>query len=157
MARLQAWAAWFFSCLGIVLLGGSILVVPTNAFADAGGDCASICKELYDPGTTDYYQCLGGCCGYTCSGDGTCESDCCASACGGNGNLCFQGCMYFVTQKNCNTLFCEGGCNLQQPSKCGDRKNDEIWCLKKKDPKQCNGCVCGDYPAYPNTCTCGLP
>jgi len=34
MNRLETMAAWFFSCLGAVLIAIGILVVPANAFAD---------------------------------------------------------------------------------------------------------------------------
>lgn len=144
MARIERMAAWFLSCLGAVLLGGSILVVPATAFADAGSDCYDQCGLNT--------ECLGICCYDACAGDPTCIENCCADACGGGS--CETACI--GQKKNCNVVSCEGGCSLQKAPTCGDRKFDDIWCLKTEDAKQCNGCVCGDYKEYPGTCTCGL-
>jgi hypothetical protein len=33
--------SWLLGCLGVVMVGAAILVVPANAFADAGSDCIS--------------------------------------------------------------------------------------------------------------------
>ena len=43
MSRLEALSAWLFTCLGIVFLGVSILVVPQKAFAQGGGSCNTAC------------------------------------------------------------------------------------------------------------------
>jgi hypothetical protein len=78
MARLEAVAAWFFNCLGVTLLGVSVLVVPANAFADAGG-C-----EVCIPGSEGYDQCVADCCNGSsggCNGDPTCVSECCTRKC----------------------------------------------------------------------------
>jgi hypothetical protein len=74
MARLESTANWFFVCLGIVMLGAGILVVPSNAFADAGGDCITSegCTGL--SGTA-----LGSCVGTCCAGSS--DSNCCKEAC----------------------------------------------------------------------------
>lgn len=72
MGRLEAMAAWFFSGLGIVLLAGSILVVPAKAFADAGDDCWEMCAEDPDPACTQY------CCENACGADETCIAECTA-------------------------------------------------------------------------------
>ncbi len=157
MARLEALAAWFFNCLGIVLLAASILVVPANAFADGGSGCADSCSTDYTPGTSDYYTCLGQCCSSYCIKDTDylgCDVTCCTDECAGDPypSSCYDACK---AQRSCNELFCNGGCDLQKPSTCGDRKNDATWCMKTQTG--CDGCVCGEYPAYPKTCTCGLP
>jgi hypothetical protein len=137
MCGLERLAAWFFSSLGVVLALASILVVPADAFADGG----TYGEECYE-------QCYG-------SEDPECTQYCCEEKCGGN-DTCLNECVEVSQQKNCNVVFCEGGCSLQKPSQqCGDRKYDGDWCLKKY--AQCNGCVCGDWPEYPNTCTCRVP
>ncbi len=68
MARLEALVAWVFVSLGIVLLGGSILVVPANAFADAGDDCATQCGD--DP------MCTQSCCDKACDFNPACSKQC---------------------------------------------------------------------------------
>src|SRR5262249_30123565 len=74
MTRLEAAVAWLFSCLGVVLLACSILVVPVDAFADTGNpDCATQCSTDLDPTT-----CMQNCCTNTCLGDQTCYNNCMA-------------------------------------------------------------------------------
>jgi hypothetical protein len=109
--------AWFFSCLGIVMVAFGILVVPANALADAGSDCTYSCGVNYTPGTTDYYKCLGGCCNDACYGDPTCASNCCNSACGSDPSCsatCYNtfncatlnpACAVFKTQITCEPEF----------------------------------------------------
>lgn len=76
MARLKAQLAWFFSSLGVVLLGVSILVVPSNAFADpsfppgAGISCEDHCGAY----------CLGNPSDPDCANNGApCIAHCCAA------------------------------------------------------------------------------
>jgi hypothetical protein len=152
MVRLEAAVAWCFSCLGVVLLGVSILVVPSHAFADSGSECAETCKNY--KGTSGYGTCVGGCCSSKCSGDPVCGEECCLVACGSD-STCFDTCLA-AQPKNCNVVSCEGGCGVQKTPSCGDRKFDDTWCLKTKNKAQCNGCVCGVFPMYSGQCTCGL-
>lgn len=84
MSRLEVVGSWFCTCLGMVLLGLSILVIPGNAFADAGGDCYNSC--LGDPG------CTAVCCATACPNQPTCHADCCEGACGGN-DTCLDMCL----------------------------------------------------------------
>ena len=96
MARLEAAMAWFFSCLGVVLLGGSILVVPANAFADTGTpDCATQCG-------TDT-SCMQTCCQNACNGDQTCYNNCMAQLpkCSGGSASCSKLCGVNAIRDGC--------------------------------------------------------
>ncbi len=122
MARLEAQAAWLFSCLGIVLLAASILVVPATAFAEAGDDCVAKCVDDPDPPSCTYA--------------------CCETACGGSGNLCFQGCMQ--GQLSCSGHGGYDGCNLNcriniYQEACLPPKT----CVTKND---CALCKCNVFP-----------
>jgi hypothetical protein len=94
MARLEAWAAWFFSCLGTVLLGVSVLVVPADAFAD-GGSCSYYdCYMKCSGNQACIDTCAVECCADFCEGKGEeCWGTCCSSACGGSGNSCYDNCV----------------------------------------------------------------
>src|SRR5438552_1668822 len=72
MNRLETLASWLFTCLGIVLTAVSVLVVPANAFADPGSECAAACSST-DP------ACFGDCCATLCDGDAMCIAECCAN------------------------------------------------------------------------------
>jgi hypothetical protein len=86
MSRLFAFASWFFTCLGITLLGVSILVVPAEAFADAGSNCYSQCNGLTG---SAYDGCIAGCCQSQCGGvtGSACYYNCACEAC----HLKYQG------------------------------------------------------------------
>jgi hypothetical protein len=146
MARLEAWAAWLFSCLGIVMVGVSILVVPADAFADAGSACADKCDTECGSDTACYNACIEKCCVETYCwegpfGDIICSSleleECMAQKkdvcngppvndCSNNG----KGCFYHATNMECT----------------GD-------CYKDLIP--CRACVC--QPAGATTCKCDYP
>lgn len=96
MSRLEAVAAWCLSCLGAVLLGGSIVSVPQNAFADAGGDCYNKCTAECGPELQCFYDCAGICCGQACEGEETCSNECCGSACPGDPS-CAEECTALAT------------------------------------------------------------
>lgn len=68
MNRLEASTAWFFSLLGVILLGVSVLVVPERVFAsyDPGSCSEACCSALYGEGECDtesaeYKECADNC------------------------------------------------------------------------------------------------
>jgi hypothetical protein len=131
MARLESMANWFFVCLGIVLLGAGILVVPSNAFADAGGDCITSNKCSGETGFL-----LGACVGSCCAGSS--DSQCCTEACTINGVLdksCADECAAFVT---CNSTDPNCAGNFA-PCTCPD--SPRIWC-----PSMQRDCGCKWLP-----------
>src|SRR5947209_3182728 len=99
MTRLEAVAAWFFSCLGVALLGASVLVVPATAFADAGSYECSACN-IYTPGTQQYIDCMTNCCNSACQGDPSCVGSCCKDYCGSDTN-CLSACTGLAFAKSC--------------------------------------------------------
>ncbi len=109
MSRFIAFNSWFFTCLGITLLGVSILVVPADAFADAGSSCYSICNQPpYNANDAAYNACVG--------------SMCCPSECGGSGNSCFNSCVGEACQlKYAND---PNGLSTCCQTVCGSNTND---------------------------------
>lgn len=107
MTKLEAMAAWFFTSLGMVLLATSILLVPANAFADAGSECSSTCSTQCGTDTTCYDTCVAQC----CSDDPTC----CSEACGGD-QTCYNACITRCPSQDACALGCSAnaggtGCN----------------------------------------------
>lgn len=154
MARLEALAAWFFSCLGIVLLGVSILVVPANAFADAGSDCINLCTVECGADKNCYNSCVGGCCATACSGDPVCGEQCCNAACMGD-PTCLNAC-----------LAAQGGiCNGPPVNDCSqgmqcfysvDKQECVGQCNKEVIP--CRACKCVPKSMdEPKNCVCKIP
>ncbi len=131
MARLQATAAWFFACLGIVLLGASIVVVPGTAFADGDGDCATKCNG--EP------MCMQSCCGQGCDFDPACVSACMAPtpAC--------------ARSPNCDVPL--DRCDTKRYPCPGTITN----CKNGTPKNRCDGCLCTELP-IPNDdkCYCQL-
>jgi hypothetical protein len=145
MARLEGMAAWFCNCLGIALVVASILVVPANAFANAG--CGVKCGS--DP------TCLAGCCSDQCSGDPDCEVSCCVSNCGGD-PTCEASCE--AQAKPCKgVLYCiDTSCNLIVNYCSAGFQCDRIF--TNDPPTSCDGCncVCVRVNTITNKCTgCG--
>jgi hypothetical protein len=151
MARLEALAAWFFSCLGIVLLGVSILVVPANAFADAGSDCINLCTVECGADKNCYNSCVGGCCATACSGDPVCGEQCCNAACMGD-PTCMNACLA-AQGKFCNVkpvYDCSDGgreCRYDQDvGGCISNRMDGMggyeFCSVKVFPVSCGACEC---------------
>jgi len=68
MRRLEATAAWFFTCLGTMLLAIGVLVTPAEVFADSGDDCLEQCAGEFD--------CMLLCCQGACQGVESCVSEC---------------------------------------------------------------------------------
>ena len=130
MARLEAAMAWFFSSLGVVLLGCSILVVPADAFADTGSpDCATQCSTDLDPTT-----CMNTCCTNLCNGDQTCYSNCMAQLGGCPGDSCENGSNCFVQWSS------QGSCdNAKTYCNNGGNNCDKCYCRKIRGYPQC-GC-----------------
>jgi hypothetical protein len=98
MKRLDGLLSWFFTCLGIVLVGVSILVVPQDAFAAYNGECSG----TDDPQT---------CCAIFCAGDSNCIGICCGDACTGKDPSCTADCYAGVVK--CASKTCDlgqGGC-----------------------------------------------
>jgi hypothetical protein len=156
MTRFEMITTWFLNCLGIVLVGAGLLVVPANAFADSGGaQCATDCGLLWTVGTSDYYTCIGGCCGYGCGGDPLCRVSCCADACGIAPNC----------QTPCSSAE-DGGCSLSTVcdtpgSYCvvittaGGCPKTNVNCANDSAKNRCNLCVCGVFKnTTPTNCTC---
>ncbi|MBI2805189.1 MAG: hypothetical protein HYX68_09455 [Planctomycetes bacterium] len=104
MKRLETVTGYFFACLGFVLAGVSILVVPADAFGDYTKGTCSDCQTASDPSA-----CSIACCGSACSGDdGTCAGDCCTDACGMDATCqancsatVYPLCLKNVTKENC--------------------------------------------------------
>jgi hypothetical protein len=114
MAKLEAFLAWFFTSLGIALVGFAILIVPPDAFANHyTGICQGTCK---DQTGEDYINCIADCCKNKsgCS-DAKCMSECCDQECQGD-SLC---------QANC----CQAG--------CPDGDTDCLLECQKQTPPQC--------------------
>src|SRR5436190_913790 len=94
MARLEGVGAWFFTSLGAVLLGLSILVVPSNAFADPpfpppeGTSCENYCAQYCSMPNSDPDCANGGAgCVYNCyaaQGANCTATDGCAKGCAAN-------------------------------------------------------------------------
>lgn len=127
MFRLEAVAAWLFTCLGITLLGISVMVVPAKAFADAGSDCQTKCGS----DTT----CLGNCCFGSCGTDYTCTYNCCQSACS-NDSKCIEACGNQANCANCSlgNSYCFGGdkamCESNPPiTRLCWCKLSDCWCV----------------------------
>ena len=84
MKLVEAFSAWFFTLLGVMLLGGSVLVVPERAFAFGPSNCTDACCATWQPGLTcNVYDphtahCITACddCQAGCGGDTGCELDC---------------------------------------------------------------------------------
>lgn len=140
MKRLEAVAAWFFTCLGITLLGCSILVVPEKAFADHWTkDCQEACCYSCYPNEE---------CGYSNECYMSCMSACseCASACNEN-QSCIDECVQKGKEK-CLLLKCEidQKC-LKQGGNC-DKSNQ--YC-NKLGAADCGACIC---IYYKTDCNC---
>jgi hypothetical protein len=99
--------SWFLSCLGIVMVGAAILVVPSNALADTGSNCIMTqgCTGL--TGTA-----LGNCVAPCCAVSG--DPSCCSEACGSSdpNDPCYSACSGLGA--TCNTG-CSSGCELDIP------------------------------------------
>ena len=143
--KLNAVGSWFFTCLGITLLGLTILVLPADVLADAGSDCYSGCAGFSG---SDFTNCVNNCCQYKCGSDTTCFNNCAAEACSlapsGLAGCCQTLC---GTDQNCLAK-CNAGvdfgclflCGCPAFGKCICRTSVFIYynCLG-------NGCVCNDY------------
>jgi hypothetical protein len=98
MTQRERTAGWLLSCLGVVLIAAGILVVPSNAFADAGTYCKGQCNGLSGSALAN---CLGACCNYGCPGDQTCDTNCCKYGCGSD-TTCLATCTsYWGTYSSC--------------------------------------------------------
>ncbi len=133
MVRFERMAAWFFSCLTVVLAGAAILVVPAKAFADDGSNCATECSGMGFTGL-QFALCVGGCCNYDCPGDAGCDTACCGSACDGDPN-CYATCVAFAAARSCTDGGCQNGFGGCTPL--------------------CNMVPCYDRGLNPATATCG--
>jgi hypothetical protein len=111
-----ALASWFFTCLGMTLLGVSILVVPKEAFADSG--CYIQCYEntpacascTTDPNSQQCMACKSTCC-LTCQGgDPSALAICCQNACGSD-EACLANCA-----TNATLAQCPANCNNTCPN-----------------------------------------
>jgi hypothetical protein len=67
-------AAYFFTCLGFVLAGASVVLAPQQAFGDYTFGTCSYCAGDSWCGAT--------CCWITCGSDTNCLASCCLDACG---------------------------------------------------------------------------
>lgn len=101
MKRVEAAAAWFFTCLGITLLAVGILVIPAEVFADSGDDCVAQCG--------DDESCMLTCCQTACSGDPACVV------------TCMQKALKKCSLISCQDKFsgCTVDCNLKRCSEGG--------------------------------------
>ena len=82
MSRLESVVSWFLTTLGLLLVGGSIFVVPANALGDAGSDCYDKCFGECGPETTCFNECVASCCAGTCNEETEeCDETCCETGC----------------------------------------------------------------------------
>src|SRR5205814_2034988 len=107
---------------------GSILVVPANAFADAGSDCSASCGADFG--------CIAGCCLSACPDDPDCGGNCCAVACNGD-QACLDMCMQQQVKK-CEGDPCEYGVSCFTQAGSCDYSN--TFCYEKKN--YCYDCIC---------------
>jgi hypothetical protein len=93
MFQMDRITSWFLTCVGIVLLGAGILVVPSNAFANAGTDCVSSGGCSLFTGTA-----LGNCVAACCAGSS--DPDCCSEACTGDMDYtdCMNACLHILSE-----------------------------------------------------------
>jgi len=135
MVRLETVASWFFTCLGVTLLGVSILVVPASAFADGGGgdsSCTDACRLPYPDPSPEQYDCFRVCCGGECGSDSACYTSCCQAACGNDTN-CLTACANPAWTKSCPEDFrINNPCMLYSVTSCGFgtctiKKNDKYF------------------------------
>src|SRR5262249_9459124 len=145
MCRLNAMASWLFTCLGITLLGVSILVVPADVFADAGDNCYAGCSTMYPSGGPSYNSCVASCCGSNCGSDSTCYNNCVAGDCE----------LQYGTDQNGLSGCCTAVCNGDQL--CVDNCLSMVFCNGCLPP-ECNNVsssfcsVQGDCPSSIAAC-----
>ncbi len=141
MRKLEGMAAYFFTCLGIVFLGFSILVVPESAFADIDEDCGNACC----------YSCFGT---DECDTQSECYMNCreqclnCVGQCNSNWYPgCVEDCVAQAKEK-CLRSNCESGvsCFIQN----GDCDNKNTYC-NKLGKEDCGACIC---TLVVNECRC---
>lgn len=145
MRRLEALTAWFCMCLGITLLGVSILVAPAKAFAEdpyqsCGDACCSACfgSDPCDGTSSCYLSCDSTCfaCVGNCNGDSGCIASCIAGTGGCSGspkcdipnNPCYTKLKPSCPNTNTN---CANGTqsNACDGCKCAANTNDkDIYC-----------------------------
>ena len=146
MRKLEALSPWPFFCLGVVLLGVSILVVPQTAFAQGGGSCSVVCCDgCYGTGTCDYSgscytACYGGCnsCVTECAGNQSCIDMCYATWYNQEVN-CMNDCqnllVCYMPEPNCSGT--NAGCNANVG--CGN-------CRCLQDNQNSGLCTCYFIP-----------
>ena len=154
MTRIEAMAAWFFTSLGIALLAASIVVVPADAFADGGGDCASACSSQCGSDEECFNICVGQCCAASCSGEGACQQECCEIACDFDGD-CWNVCM--MQSKMCAGVFkCLPSCTTLpgSPPRCSNVKALCSYIPNPFDEEKCKDCrcLCGKIDTINNSC-----
>lgn len=129
MKKIEAFSAWFCTCLGITLVFGSILVVPSQAFAnDYTGQCAYYAPYPQDPTP---------CCMNYCGDDSTCWTQCCTDGCASNDTDCVTACQQ--AQKKCLGDSCESSTNCfnQTGGAC-----DKLSTYCTAMTKGCETCIC---------------
>jgi hypothetical protein len=128
MKRFEEWASWFFTCLGVVMVAASILVVPQEAFAYSG-ECAS-CASSPDPAA-----CGGSWASSNC-GDQSCVISCCLDACAMD-PMCYSNCDVQGSLVNCAAERCkkDGGCHPDCAGQLCSTKNTR--CVSNT-----KGCIC---------------
>ncbi|MBI2805191.1 MAG: hypothetical protein HYX68_09465 [Planctomycetes bacterium] len=136
MKRLETVTGYFFACLGFVLAGVSILVVPADAFADYTEQC-KICQGNPDP-----EACSITCCGTSCGNDGVCWTACCKDACGGD-TTCENNCKAAAPSCKSHSV-CNSGCGARTPGSCASIVLE--LCSETSDPTPCSLCGCTDNP-----------
>jgi hypothetical protein len=159
MRRLESSMAWFFTCLGIVLLAASPLVVPANLFADAGSDCRS---QYGSNGSLD-----GTCCYAACGSDYSCGFTCCQIACNYD-TTCVSACTsaFAAAQQPCgNAQTCNPAnheqcwysnnlnrCTINGDTGPGGGAMNDV-CYVTGFPATCGGCKCLQFPDGQCYCT----
>lgn len=145
MVRFEAALSWFFTCLGVTLLGVSILAVPAEAFATSGFSCWDFCGA--DAG------CLTNCCNSQCGPDTECYNYCAAPPPAQCKPKCIDSQCYYrvdLEPKQRNRCTQDGDFNPPFKNVC------------KTNVNGCHACICyrklqSDFPILSYTCYCRGP
>jgi len=140
MNNLEKAPSWFLSCLGVVLIGAAILVVPANAFANAGSYCIGLnnCTGMSGSGAP-----LGYCVGPCCATYG--DPNCCSEACGSD-SACLAAC---ISLQPCDIGCDTGGCDSYTPPNCPAQSTG----CNQDAKNTCAGCLCTARKG--SDCGCG--
>src|SRR5262249_51239280 len=130
MTRIEATAGWVFTCLGIILLSLSTLLVSAATFAGSGADFDAPFSAPYSSRSADYPACVQSCCNDRCNSAQPCTDDCLQEAAGLQKKVC-NGYVGMGKYADCSNkgstcfldpddLLCTGDCNSKLLKPCTD-------------------------------------